>query len=127
MRKASKETASETVTMDGFEGHYEALEGGYTVGFEAYTADAEVAEFFHGLPDDRCQCPHWGYVLAGKVGFQYADREETYEAGEAYYAPAGHTPRFFAGTELVEFSPTDALGETMSVVLQNLRAAGVPV
>jgi hypothetical protein len=46
-------------------------------------------------------------------------------AGDAYYVPPGHTPIHFAGTEIVEFSPTDALGETIGVVLENLHAAGV--
>jgi hypothetical protein len=127
MPKVSRETASDTMAMDGFEGRYENLEGGYTVGFESYTADADLAELFHGLPDDRCQCPHWGYVINGKVTFKFADGEESFETGDAYYAPPGHTPFLHAGTELVEFSPTDALGETIGVVLENLRAAGVEV
>ena len=77
------------------------------------------------LPDDRSQLPRWGYVTEGKVAFRFADREETYEAGDAYYVPPGHTPIHFAGSEIVEFSPTDGLGETIGVVLENLRAAGV--
>ena len=127
MPKASKQTASEAIAIEGFEGRYENLDGGYTVGFESYTADADMAAFFRGLPQDRCQCPHWGHVTRGKVTFRYADREETYEAGDAYYAPSGHTPVFHAGAELVEFSPTDALGETIGVVTENLKAAGVEV
>ena len=127
MPKASAQTASETVAMDGFEGHYEELEGGYTVGFETYTEDSDAAELFRGLPDDRCQSPHWGYVISGKVGFRFADREEVYEAGDAYYAPAGHTPIFYAGTSVVEFSPSEAFAETVAVVTENLRAAGVEV
>ncbi|MDP8907638.1 MAG: cupin domain-containing protein [Chloroflexota bacterium] len=111
--------------MDGYEGHFENFDGGYTVGFETYTADADLAELFRGLPDDRCQSPHWGYVISGKVTYKFADHEETLEAGDAYYAPAGHTPLLHAGTELVEFSPTDALAETIAVVEENLRAAGV--
>lgn len=35
--------------------------------------------------------------------------------GNAYYVPPGHTPIHFAGSEIVEFSPTDALGEALSV------------
>ncbi len=127
MPKVSRETTSETMAMDGFEGRYENLDGGYTVGFESYSADADPAELFRGLPDDRCQSPHWGYVIKGKLVFRYADREETCEAGDAYYASPGHTPLVFAGTEIVEFSPTDALGETMAVVAENLRSAGVAV
>jgi len=63
MPKASKEEASESVKLEGYEGHFENLEGGYTVGFETYTEDADLSPFFSGLPDDRCQCPHWGYVI----------------------------------------------------------------
>ena len=46
-------------------------------------------------------------------------------AGDAYYVPPGHTPVHYAGAEIVEFSPTDALAETIPVVLANLQAAGV--
>ena len=127
MPKTPKETASDTIVMEGFEGRYENLEGGYTVGFEGYSSDADLADFFRGLPDDRCQCPHWGYVISGKLTFTYNDHEETYVAGDAYYAPPGHTPSLFAGTEIVEFSPTDALQQTVAVVTENLRAAGVEV
>jgi len=123
MPKASKQTASENVSLEGYEGHFEHLDGGYTVGFETYTADADVADLFKGLPDDRCQCPHWGYVLKGKVTFTFADgHKETYETGDAYYAPPGHTPHLFAGSEVVEFSPTEELATTMGVVEKNMEA-----
>jgi hypothetical protein len=127
MPKTSKETASDTIAMEGFEGQYEKLEGGYTVGFETYSSDADLADFFRGLPDDRCQCPHWGYVISGNLTLTYSDHEETHSAGDAYYAPPGHTPRLFAGTEIVEFSPTDALKQTVAVVTENLRTAGIEV
>jgi hypothetical protein len=123
MPRASKQSAYETEVMEGFEGHYEHFEGGYTVGFESYSADADMAPVFKGLPDDQCQCEHWGYVLKGRIGFRYGDREETYEAGDAYYAPHGHTPILYAGSEVVEFSPTDELEQTLSVVAKNMEAA----
>ena len=97
------------------------------MGFECHSTDADLADLYRGLPGDRCQSPHWGYVIRGRITFRYADREETYEAGDAYYAPPGHTPMLFDGTELVEFSPTDALGETIAVIVGNLRAAGAEV
>jgi len=125
MPKASRETASEHMELEGYEGHFEDF-GPYTVGFERYTADADLAPLFAGLPGDRCQCPHLGYVLEGKVRFTFADgHEETYEAGEAYYAPPGHLPFLYAGSEVVEFSPSAELGQTMEVVSRNLGAAGV--
>jgi hypothetical protein len=52
------------IEVEGYEGHFEDF-GPYT-GFETYTADADLAPLFAGLPGDRCQCPHMGYVLEGK-------------------------------------------------------------
>jgi quercetin dioxygenase-like cupin family protein len=66
-----------------------------------------------------------GVVLEGKVTFTFTDgHQETYEAGDAYYAPPGHTPTLYAGSRIVEFSPTTELGETMAVVERNMAAAG---
>ena len=123
MPKASKETASRVEDMGVMEGRYEEL-GGYTVGFESFRVDADATPLFKGLPDDRCQSPHWGYVARGRVTFRYADHEEVYEAGDAYYAPPGHVPVIEAGTDIVEFSPTADYGRTMEVVAQNLPAQG---
>jgi hypothetical protein len=126
MPKASRSTASESFAMEGYEGHFEHFEGGYSVGFETYTADADPAPLFKGLPDDRCQCPHWGYVVRGKVTFTFDDgHDETYETGDAYYAPPGHLPRLYAGSEIVEFHPTHELAKTIEVIERNMAAAGV--
>ncbi len=60
-----------------------------------------------GLPDDRCQCPHWGYVLGGSIRLRFADgREETSRAGDVFYWPAGHTAWTDEGVTFLEFSPT---------------------
>jgi Cupin domain len=123
MAKVSRENASATIALEGLEVQLEHLDGGYSVCFESHTADADLADLFRGLPDDRCQLPRWGYVIKGRVAFRIANREETYEAGDAYYVPPGHTPVHFAGAEIVEFSPTDALAQTMAVVMDNLQAA----
>ena len=50
MPKASKETASEHETLEGYEGHFEHFEGGWTVGFETYTQDADLAPLLQGAP-----------------------------------------------------------------------------
>ena len=126
MPKVSRDTASQAVTLEGHEIHTEDLEGGYSVCFESHTADADVAEWFRGLPDDRCQVPRWGYVLAGMITFRVPDGEETYVAGDAYYVPPGHTPVHYAGAEIVEFSPTQPLMETIGVVMGNVQRAGAP-
>jgi hypothetical protein len=122
MPKTSKQTADRVEDMGVMEGRYSDLDG-YTVGFESFREDADAAPIFRGLPDDRCQCPHWGYVIAGRLTLRYADRDEVYEAGDAYVAPPGHLPLVAAGTEVVEFSPTEDLARTMEVAARNMAAA----
>jgi hypothetical protein len=122
MPKLSKRDASETVELDGYEGRFGELLD-YTVGFETYTADADLAALFRGLPDDRCQCPHFGVVLKGRLTFRESDGDTVIEAGDAYYVSPGHTPVISAGTEVVEFSPTASLRETLAVVERNMAAA----
>jgi hypothetical protein len=121
MPKASKDSASEHETVEGYEGHFEHFDGGWTVAFEAYSEDTDLTPFFKGLPNDQCQAEHMGYVIKGKVAFLSDAGEETFEAGDAYYVPPGHTPRLYAGTEVVEFSPTGELARTMEVVTGNME------
>lgn len=123
MPSASKETASHVQDMGVLESRSEELDG-YMVEFTTFRADADGSPFFKGLPDDRCQSPHWGYVLSGQLTFRYADRDEVYEAGDAYYAPPGHIPVVTADTEIVEFSPTEEYRRTLEVVGRNAAAAG---
>jgi hypothetical protein len=82
-------------------------------GFEEIPLEMEVGEIVTftpllvGLPEDRCQCPHWGYVLGGCIRLRFADgREETSRAGDVFYWPAGHTAWTDEGVTFLEFSPT---------------------
>jgi hypothetical protein len=122
MPRTSKADAPIAFDEPLIEGRYVELDG-YTVGFETHKADMDPGSLFAGLPDNRCQCPHWGIVLTGRVIFRYADHDEVYQAGDAYYGHPGHLPLMFAGTELIEFSATAALNATMAVVGKNLEAA----
>lgn len=119
MPGANHMTTPIAVGEEQIEARYAPLDG-YTVGFETFKQDADAASLLMGLPDDRCQCPHWGVVTAGQVTFRWADREETYGEGDAYYAPPGHIPLAVAGTSLVEFSPSAELERTMAVIAANL-------
>ena len=76
------------------------------------------------LPGGKCECPHWGYVLSGRLTVDYGDREEAYGPGDAYYMTPGHIPTAEAGSEFVMFSPKDLLAKTEAAI----RAAmGAPV
>jgi hypothetical protein len=47
---------------------------------------------------------------------RYGDHEETFEAGDAFYMPPGHTPKGDAGTTFVMFSPADELAATDAAI-----------
>ena len=55
--------------------------------------------------------------------FKTTTGEETFETGDAYYVAPGHTPVLYAGTEVIEFSPTEQLQQTLDVVTKNMEAA----
>ena len=95
---------------------------GYTISFVEFRPDMDQSPMLKGLPDDRCQCPHWGYVLKGSMTISYGDHEEVIEAGDAYYLPPGHIGiQNEPGTEVVQFSPTKELKETSEVIMKNVQ------
>ena len=123
MPQASKSTASEHIALEGYEGHFNDF-GPYTVGFETRQTQTS-RRCSWDFPTTAASAHTWGMWSKGKVKFTFADgTEEVYEAGDAYYAPPGHLPTLHAGSEVVEFSPTAELQQTMAVVEKNMEAAG---
>ena len=123
MAKVSKETATGRISLDGLDVWQEHFEGGYR-SVRVPHGRRRPGPAVPRAPGGPLPVPRLGYVVAGSMTFRFADREETYQAGDAYYVPPGHTPVHHAGAEVVEFSPTDGLMETLSVVMDNLNAAG---
>jgi hypothetical protein len=122
MTVISKQTASHVERGPGFEARFEEV-GDLTVSMETYDVEADLGSLFAGLPDDACQCVHFGVVLSGQITFTYADgTEDIVGPGAAYVTHRGHRPRMAAGTSVVEFSKTAELAETMEVVTKNLAA-----
>ena len=95
---------------------------GYTADFVTIRQAHSLAAMLKGLPGDSCQCPHWGYLLSGRITVSYADHEETYQAGDAFYMPPGHVPAAETGTEFLQFSPTDQLAVTLAAMKANAAA-----
>ncbi len=80
---------------------------------------ADATPLLEGLPQNLCQCPHWGTVLKGSIHVRYADGSvETVRAGEVYYWPPGHTVWVDEDYEAVEFSPS----REMCAVIDHLNA-----
>jgi Cupin len=122
MPKISKRSATQGGEFGPVEDRSDQLDG-YTVNFTSFREDIDATPLMKGLPDDRCQCPHWGYIISGEMTMRYADREEVFQAGDAFYAPPGHVPvKHAPGTEAVLFSPTEQLRETEAVMTRNMEA-----
>lgn len=70
-----------------------------------------------GLANDSCHCPHWGYIFQGSFRFIYDDgREEVFEEGDVFYAPAGHSAIVDADLKFIDFSPTKEHNEVLAHV-----------
>jgi len=83
-------------------------EGGLSVGYVRLPAGADLRPATRGLPDDLCPCPHWGYMIKGRVRMHTTDGHQDFVAGEAFYWAPGHAPEALEDTEYVDFSPTEA-------------------
>jgi hypothetical protein len=122
MAKVSRDSATQGGEFGPVVDRSDQLEG-YTVNFTLIREDFDATPLMKGLPDDRCQCPHWGYVIKGGATFRYADHEEVFEAGDAFYTPPGHIPvKHEPGTEVVIFSPAEELRKIEAVMMKNLQA-----
>jgi hypothetical protein len=122
MPKVSKDSATQGGEFGPVTDRNDQVEG-YTINFTSFHEDIDATPLMKGLPDDRCQCPHWGYVISGAVTFRYADHEELFETGDAFYTPPGHVPvKHQPGTEIVFFSPSAELRETDAVMMKNMQA-----
>lgn len=113
--RATKNDLSVAAEMPGFESR-QAQWGGLNVAVETISSGMDATELFASLPDGRCQCPHWGYVVEGRVRIKYADHDEVVSAGEVYYLPPGHIPVVEKDTVLVEFSPLGEYEKTTSAL-----------
>jgi hypothetical protein len=80
--------------------------GELTVSWIGLAAGVDLGPALAGLPGDLCPCPHWGYLLRGRLRMRTADGDHEYVAGQAFYWAPGHAPRAVEDTEYVDFSPT---------------------
>ena len=95
--------------------------GGMTSAYMEYPTGLDLAPLLAGLERDHCQCPHWGFVIEGRIRVDYEDgSHETVSAGEIYYWPSGHTVVIEEAVKMVEFSPHDQMSQVLAHVVGNL-------
>ncbi|MCC9706870.1 hypothetical protein E4N62_17305 [Streptomyces sp. MNU76] len=113
MTAATRTGTPVLIEGDGLEVRVQEIGGGMTVAFIKLPKGTDMAPALKGLPDDLCQCPHWGHIVSGRLRMRTKDGEDFYEAGEAYYWSPGHAPEALEDVEVVEFSPTKEFMEVM--------------
>jgi len=120
MKAISRADAPVAIEGDGVELRMHELGGGMTTAFVRVPKGTDFRPALVGLQDDLCQCPHWGYLLKGRVRMPTRSGEEVYEAGQAFYWAAGHAPEALEDSEYVDFSPTDEFNH----VIDHIRSQG---
>jgi hypothetical protein len=125
MPSVARDRIAETDDYGVVEDRHEDVED-TTIQFVTIREDFDAAPLMRGLPDDRCNCPHWGYVFRGKVTFDLGDRQEVYEAGDAFHVTHGHIPSAEPGTEYLQFSPAEELHAVSEQMQKNLAAMQSP-
>lgn len=96
--------------------------GNMTVAYTRLSKGTDFSPLLEGLPHDHCQCPHWGYVIKGKIRIRYQDgSEEVTEGGNRYYWPAGHTRMVKEDIEFIKFSPKHEMDKVLQHVKHKLQ------
>jgi hypothetical protein len=99
--------------------------GDVTVRHIDLPAGVDFTPLFKGLPDDLCQCAHWGYVTDGSITVRFADgTEETTHAGEVFYWRGGHTGWTDGGVKFIEFSPADEIAPVLEHLASQFSTSG---
>ena len=87
----------------------------------SFGAGTDISELLHGLEEDSCQCPHWGYVIKGEITAVYTDGgEETVKTGDLFYWPPGHSVKAEKDTDIVMFSPQKEHNKVIEHILSKI-------
>src|SRR6266545_4935663 len=120
---------------EGLKGQCSTTPGGWPGGGSARRARRLHRELHVGPRGHRRDAPHegasgrplpvpaLGYVFKGKMTARYADRDEVFEAGDAFYTPPGHVPaKNEPDTEILWFSLSQDLRTAEAVMMKNMQA-----
>jgi hypothetical protein len=99
--------------------------GGFgTMSGEHFTlaAGVDTTPLFQGLEGNLCQCPHWGFVLRGRITTTDANgARETVNTNDLFYWPAGHNVKVDQDAEIVMFSPQEEHGHVIRHMTEKLK------
>jgi hypothetical protein len=119
MQALKREELELRVGGDGVEFRTTEL-GGQSIAWVVLPKGTDFGPALKGLPGDMCQCPHWGYMIKGRLRMRTADGEQVYEAGQGFYWAPGHSPDALEDCEYIDISPTAEIEE----VIAHVKAGG---
>nr|WP_228534059.1 hypothetical protein [Nocardia sp. BSTN01] len=93
------------------------------VGFTTVHTPVDCTDIYQNLPGGVCPCPHFGYIISGRLRCTYPGTDipdEVAGPGEVYYFPAGHVLVYDEPTNAIEFNPASGLQQLMNAVERNL-------
>lgn len=90
--------------------------------FFTLAAGVDTTPLFEGLDGNLCQCPHWGFVLRGRLTTTNANgAQETVSANDLFYWPPGHNVKVDADSEIIMFSPQHEHGRVIDHMIEKLK------
>jgi hypothetical protein len=109
------------VFEEGFIQGRQAIWEELSVNYERWQGPQDLTSLHRGLPNDRCQSPHWGYLVRGQLRAIFQDREEVIQASQVFYLAPDHSLIVNQDTELVQFSPKGSYKLTVETIKRNLE------
>lgn len=92
--------------------------------FFSLGAGTDIAPLLHGLPDNACQAPHWGYVISGGLVVDYTDGSaDICTGGDLFHWPPGHSVRVTEDADVILFSPTHEHTQVLDHMLGKMQQA----
>ena len=87
------------------------------------SAGVDTTPLFQGLEGDLCQCPHWGFVLRGRITTTDAiGVQETVNANDLFYWPPGLNVKVDADAEIVMFSPQREHSHVINHMIEKVKS-----
>ena len=82
----------------------------------------DTTPLFQGLDGNLCQCPHWGFVLKGRLTTtDRAGKRETVDANDLFYWPPGHNVKVDADAEIIMFSPQREHSQVIDHMIEKVK------
>jgi hypothetical protein len=96
--------------------------GKFSAEYFSFSAGVDTTPLFEGLEGNLCQCPHWGFVLRGRLTTTNADGvQETVNANDLFYWPPGHNVKVDSDAEIVMFSPQHEHSQVIEHVIEKVK------